>query len=547
MVVIGLLQDNPPKHLLLSTKPLNFLHPPGMRCKCLILTQRQDIHLITPPSSSKAIEAALSQIPSLTSLPLPKPDILAPEGLSQNTGTAEILRLPEVQVAITGDFLILPCDLVCEVAGESLLEAWMIEQSGLGGAAASSIDYLGPKIGLGGEKGGRRGGLGVWFQTKGEESVKGEETDFVITTSLPQPNVPPPEGSARSNMSKVLFATTTDTLRDITEEKKGFPIRHGLIRKHGKIRMLANHRDAHAYFFPHWVLEFVKRNEKFDSISEDVVGWWAKAGWQDGLPNKLSASDIFDRQDDPNGGEVGSNPSDSIEDEVDLASLSTTYTSKLHIKSSNSSSIASQALANSDQPSERLKPQFPPMFAYVHPSTSPTPLIRRVDTPALLLSTSLYIATQRPADPSSPSTPYSHPSPYGTTTSIAPQTTITNSDCLLGPNTTVETHAVIKATVVGANCHIKKGARLTRCLLMDEVVIGEKAQLTGCVIGKMARVEGACVLGECQVQPRYVVNEGTEAKGEVFMISGLDDLGDEEMAEGDGEVLGDEDNGLSLV
>lgn len=545
MVIVSL-QDNPPKQLLLSTIPLNSLHHFELRCSCLILTQRQDIHLITPPSSSKAIEAALSQNPCLTSLPLPKPDILAPEGLSQNTGTAEILRLPEVQAAITGDFLVLPCDLVCEVAGELLLEAWMIEQSGLGGAAVSSIDYLGPKMGLGGEKDGRRGGLGVWFQTKGEGSVKGEETDFVITTSLPQPTVPPPEGSPRSHMSEVLFATTTDTLRDITEERKGFPIRHGLIRKHGKIRMLATHRDAHAYFFPHWVLDFVKRNEKFDSISEDVVGWWAKAGWQNSLPNKLGASDIFDRQDDPTGGEVGSNPSDSIEDEVDLISLSTTYTSSLHIKPSTSSSTTSQALADSDRPSEKSKTQFPPMLAYVHPSTSPTPLIRRVDTPALLLSTSLYIAAQRPTDPNAPSTPYSHHSPYGTPTSIAPQTTVTNSDCLLGPNTTVETHAVIKATVVGANCHIKKGARLTRCLLMDDVVIGEKAQLTGCIIGKRARVEGACILGECQVQPRFVVDEGTEAKGEVFMISGLDDLGDEEMAEADGEVL-DGDNEISLV
>jgi len=446
-----------------------------------------------------------------------------------------------VQAAITGDFLVLPCDLVCEVAGDSLLEAWMIQQAGLGGATAAGVDYLGPKMGVGGEKGGRRGGLGLWFPTKGEGGAKGEETDLLITAPLPQPLVPPPEGSIQSHMSKAVYATTTDTLGDITEEKSGFPIRHGLIRKHGRIRMLTNHRDAHAYFFPHWVLDFIKRNEKFDSINEDVVGWWAKASWQVGLADKLGIHDIFDDTDDTKGGEMGSIPSDTIEDEIDLAALSTTYTSTLRPKSSNSSPVTSQSPTTSP-----TRTQIPPMLAYVHPSAPPTPLIRRVDTPALLLSTSLYIAALQPSNPNATPSPYTHPSPYGTPISIAPQTTITNSDSLLGPNTTIETHAIIKATVIGANCHIKKGARLTRCLLMDEVVVGEKTQMTGCIIGKRARVEGACVLSECEVQPRYVVPEITEAKGEKFMVSGLDDIDDEEMGEGDEDGLGDGTEGSQL-
>ena len=512
---------------------------------CLILTQRQEIHLVTTPSSSKAIEAALSQIPSLTSLPLPRTDIIAPEGLSQNTGTAEIFRLSEIQEAITGDFVVLPCDLVCEVAGESLIEAWMIQQAGLGGAGASHIDYPGPTLGLGGEKDGRRGGLGVWFQTKGESSVKGEETDFLITASLPQPAAPPPEGSARSHISKVVYATTTDTLGDIIEAKEGFPVRYGLIRKHGKIRMLTNHRDAHAYFFPYWVLDFIKCNDKFESISEDVVGWWAKAGWQDGLADKLGAQKIFDSTEITKEGETGSNPSETLEDEIDLASLNTTYNSRLRAKPLGSSSIRSSSPTESKPQTLPTAASFPPMLAYIHPSTpSSTSLIRRVDTSALLLSTSLYIAALQSSSTDISNSPYLHPSPYGTPISIAPQTTITSSDCLLGPNTTVETHAVIKATVIGANCNIKKGARLTRCLLMDEVVIGEKAQLTGCIVGKWARVDGACILGDCEVQPRYVVNEGTEAKGEKFMISGLDDLADEDSDGGDAEGVDDEDSGM---
>ncbi|KAL9117262.1 MAG: hypothetical protein Q9187_006202, partial [Circinaria calcarea] len=335
-----------------------------------------DINLITPPSSAKVIEAALSQNPHLTSLPLPRADILAPVNITQTSGTAEILRQPEVQAAVTGDFIILPCDLICGIAGEALLEAWMIQQAALGGgAAAGSLDYLGPKMGSGGEKGGRRGGLGVWFQTKGENSIKGEETDFVITAPLETPIVSPPEGSLRSNISKLVYSTTTDTLRDITEEKKCFPIRHGLIRKHGRIRMLTTYRDAHIYLFPHWVLEMVKKNETMDSISEDVVGWWAKAGWQNGLGEKLGLREIFYP---PEGkeGESGSHNDGLVEEDMDLSSMSTTQTStnlRSEPKPSPRPSFASRVSAptpdaSTTEPSLSKPPlTIPPILAYIHP------------------------------------------------------------------------------------------------------------------------------------------------------------------------------------
>ncbi|KAL9606944.1 MAG: hypothetical protein Q9167_008089, partial [Letrouitia subvulpina] len=216
------------------------------------LYKNPDITLITPPSSSIAIEAAISRNPHLTSLPLPRADIIAPKSLSQNTGTAELLRLPEVQAVIDRDFLILPCDIVSELSGESLLESWMTQAANVIGSRS-----------LG-------GGLGVWFDTRGEHAVKGEETDFVITTQLPKPIVPPPETSLRPYLSKLLYSTTTDTLRDIMDEKKIFPIRRSLIRKHGRIRLLTTHRAAHIYLFPRWILDFVNRNPKLDSISEDV-------------------------------------------------------------------------------------------------------------------------------------------------------------------------------------------------------------------------------------------------------------------------------------
>lgn len=485
---------------------------------------------MTPPSSLQAIQNALAQNPHLTSLPAPKPDILAPPDLSQNTPTAEILRQPEVQAAITGDFLILPCDLVCELPGESLLEAWMIQQGGLGGSSFGFNGYGGPKMGLGGEGGGRRGGLGVWFETKGEDSAKGTETDFVITTSLPQSAARPPEGSLRPHISKLLYAATTDTLRDITEEKKGFPIRHGLIRKHGKIRMLTRHRDAHIYLFPYWVLDMIKQNQTFDSISEDLVGWWAKAGWQDGLTDKLHLRQILDpssSSDDVKDSEIGTHPGSSIEDGIDLASMSSTHTSTLQGPPSDS---------------PKTKPSFtvPPILSYVHPSSAsskPTALIRRVDTPHLLLHTSLRLASLAPTtDPTS--TAHSHQQKISPEASIAPHTNIHAPTTLIAPNTTVATHAVIKTTVIGANCEISEGVRLTGCLLMDGAAVKGKSVLQGCILGRRCHVGAGSNLRDCEVQEGFRVPEGTEGKGEKFMVfEGLESGGDVDEEGG----MGDED------
>lgn len=415
----------------------------------------------------------------------------------------------------------------------------MIHQGGLGGASLASEGYGGAKMGLGGEGGGRRGGLGVWFETRGEDSTKGVETDFFITTSLQQPAAPPPEGSLRPHISKLLYATTTDTLRDITEEKKGFPIRHGLIGKHGRVKLLTTHRDAHIYLFPYWVLDMIKRNEHFDSISEDVVGWWAKASWQEGLAEKLSLREVFDPTfsfEEGKDGENGSHANGNIEDEIDLASMSSTHVS---------------ALKQKDVKNPPLS--VPPFLSYIHPKPTtsiPSPLIRRVDTPHLLLHTSLHLATLPPSTnpppnvyPSGPS-PLSHPQKIAADPSlIAPHTNIHAPTTLIAPNTTVATHCVIKSSVIGANCVIEEGVRLTGCLLMDGVTVGEKAVLQGCILGRRCVVGKGSNLKECEVQEGYQVKEETEAKGEKMMVfEGLEEeVGEEEdVAGGDGIVLGHE-------
>ncbi|KAK2802272.1 hypothetical protein FQN49_008898, partial [Arthroderma sp. PD_2] len=94
-----------------------------------------NITLITPPTSQSVLKTALSQNPHLTSIQFPTPTLLAPADLSLTTGTAELLRLPEVQACIKTDFIVLPCDLICDLPGQSLLEAWMMTQGSLDGTA----------------------------------------------------------------------------------------------------------------------------------------------------------------------------------------------------------------------------------------------------------------------------------------------------------------------------------------------------------------------------------------------------------------------------
>lgn len=422
----------------------------------------------------------------------------------------------------------------------------MVQQSPLDAGASSHAPSANPsswsKPSAPGSSGrGRKGGLAVYYETRGAGHVKGAETDFIITTSLPSPPAPSPETSLRPHISTLLYATTTDTLNDITAAQKGLPLRHGLIRKHGRIRMLTTHRDAHIYLFPHWVMDWVAQNERFDSISEDVVGWWAKAGWQDGLAQKLhlgaqgvrSNADAL-REGFEDGGAANRTGGGAGRSawkggvEIDLASMSSTHTSEL-------------AKADGDK-TETETTAPPKMLAYIHPTPAndpnatppkPSSLIRRVDTPSLLLSTSLHIASLSPPLPSSSfsssspsaSSPLAHASSISPSATIAPHTTIHESSTLIGPNTEVAKHCTIKACSIGSNCVIEAGAKLTGCLLMDGAVIKEKAVLQGCILGRRSEVGKGAHLEDCQVPEQYAVPGGREAKGEIFSV-GLEDDGE---------------------
>ncbi|KAI9741791.1 MAG: hypothetical protein M1834_000177 [Cirrosporium novae-zelandiae] len=490
------------------------------------------IHLITPPEAAPALQTALSQNPHLTSLPLPKPTVLSPPSLGLTTGTASLLRIPEIASTITSDFLVLPCDLITTISPTSLLETWLIHCSGLGGATGGSASQPGPKMALGGEKTGRRGGLGVWYPTKDVEgAIKKEETDFVATTPLPPPTSTPPSGSLRPHLAKIVTSMPTDTFNDKIELSHTYPVRRSL-PKHGRVKYLHTYRDAHIYFLPHWVLEFVQRNPEFENISEDVIGWWAKATWQnDKLAQKLHLREILETKTTPDKYETYSEP--IAEDEIDLASLSTTHptTTTTGTTTTEAASPIPPILGYLPPP-----PSTPPSTTTHEPLSEIPQLLHRVDSTPLLLSLSLTLAKLPPS-----SHPLSHPSKLTTPSTIHPHTTITTTDVLLDSNVIVSEHCIIKSSVVGSSSSLLASSRLTRCLLMEAVEVGERATLTGCILGRRCRIGKGSRLTECEVQEGYVVPDGTEAKGEKFMASEF------LQEEGDGGVgSGGEGEGLDL-
>jgi translation initiation factor eIF-2B subunit gamma len=498
-----------------------------------------DITLITPPESAPPLEAALATNPALTSLPNPRPEILSPAGLTQTTGTGELLRLEQVQKCITTDFIILPCDLISELEGTKLLQQWMT----LNPLPASS------------KKGRKQGGLALFYPTHGLEgiSTKKDETDFLASVPISSSAVPQPQGSLRSNIEQIVINMPTDTLNDKLEEDKGFlRLRQSLMEKHARVKMRMKHRDAGVYVFPKWVKDFARANDRFDSISEDVLGWWAKAEWQEGLAEKLNLREALEDE-KPMESSGMDGMQDDQEEDIDVSLLSST-----------------KAAAPPSQPTPKLAARaggaqlqqtpinIPQLLAYVQPAPS-SPLIRRVDTSAQLLAISLYLAKQ-PLEH-----PLSHEQKIHPSAQQEHQSQVSQKDSLVGENVTLGFRANIKESVIGANCEIGKNARITRSLLMEGCIIGDDAILTGCIIGRRARIEGKkpaegvaesgssdkgkrnkgdddgerTRLTDCEVAPGYVVEAGTEAKGEKMMAFDSEDLEDEEMDDGgeDGDML----------
>ncbi len=236
----------------------------------------------------------------------------------------------------------------------------------------------------------------------------------------------------------------TDALNDLTDAKHGFPVRHSLLRRHPRVRMLTTHRDAHIYIFPHWVMQLITKNERLEAIGEDVVGWWAKAGWQKGLSEKLGFDGIFQQEDaqDERGsahGEPDSPKKAGPEElQVDSAGGGKPVTAR----------EVNDHIRNSDILPEPDQDLVPPFLAYVHPAQASAPLIRRVDTAQLLLQTSLLLAKLPSHEEAGfdKASPFAHARKVAYPEGIKPRTTITRPrQLVLAENVMVEEKTSIKS------------------------------------------------------------------------------------------------------
>lgn len=376
---------------------------------------------------------------------------------------------------------------------------------------SASLDDL---VGDSQSQGSRSGGLSVYYQTKTETPIKDEETDFVATVPLPPASILPPKGSLFPNMAKVVYSMPTDSLKDLAEEKKGLPIRHGLLRQHPRVKMLTTHRDAHIYIFPHWVMQFIKENERLETIGEDVIGWWVKATWQKGLSTKLGLDGILQRPSkggsDGQASPGGNNPSSGT-DNLRVDSRATDAPNPV-VSVRNSSGDDSQSTPGDG--AVATEAPVPPLLGYFHPAGPSAPIIRRVDTAQLLLQVSLQLAkipSLEETGSDAPASPFAHSRKVAYPEGVKPRTTITKHDSLVADNVTVQEKTSIKECVVGANCQIGEGAKLSQCLLMDGVVVGKNCKLTKCILGKRSELGEGCVLTECEVQENLLV----EAKSEL--------------------------------
>lgn len=402
------------------------------------------------------------------------PRIISPKHLTHNSGTAEILRMSEVVAVLSSDFVVLPCDFVTDMDGTTLVELFL---------------SLSPENPL-------RGGMGLWYQATGTSALKGEEPDFIATTQLANTKL-----GRRSNdgltYSRLVVAMPADALNDVLDEGAGLRIRKSLIQANPALKLLRSCRDAHVYFLPHWILNFIALNKSIDSISEDVIGLWAKASWQPSLAAQLGFEDL--------------SKTECSEIDIELAGLLQGSDSE---PNDNGSNII---LA-------------PPIIAAIQSSVGgTTPIIRRVDTPTLLLSISRQIARLPTQDEASGTiNPLAHAVRITSPKMVAPRCTTGKLDSLLAHQVDMQEKSMIKDSVIGPGVVIGPSGRISGCVVMEGSNIGPGCSLEDTVVGRRCNIGPRCRLKDCVIQDRYTMAPETEAKDQTFSTgAGLEEWPDE--------------------
>ncbi|EGX46618.1 hypothetical protein AOL_s00097g522 [Orbilia oligospora ATCC 24927] len=490
--------------------------------------------------------------------PLQKPKIVGAASPGSRTGTADVLRHPQVYNHIKKDFMILSCDSICEIPATTIIKEWMLLPETVGD---------------------KKGALGVWYEVKKE---KGVERDTIITGPVPRYDL---ESHLRTTEARTDPTTElTYLLQNFgsrTDDGKGdIEIRRSLFKHHPKVMYHSLYRDAHIYIFPAWSLKFILNNprSKLKSIKDDVLTWWAKAGWQgSGLQaHNLGILDILSGEDGDDGRKSDSLSMASYHDDevteadvekfLGLSSMgqsgySTTpgagkrkeintrgwFPTKNKIPSPADSPISN---SSEEKVFKKIKKPaynglFCPGVAVFKPKMTitplaTTPLIRRVDTLPLYLSTCLELARN----------PTYNTKPIHSSAVIDSKANVSNIDSMVGSGTKVEGKVLVKRSVIGKDVKIGASAKIQGCVILDGAQIGAGCKLEGCIIGRHATIGENSTLTSCQVVEDIYLRNGTVEKNQLITESSLPES-DEEMDDvfdggndgaGDGEYESSEED-----
>ncbi|KAK6506038.1 hypothetical protein TWF506_010963 [Arthrobotrys conoides] len=482
--------------------------------------------------------------------PLQKPKIVGAASPGSKTGTADVLRHPQVYNHIKKDFMILSCDSICEIPATTLIKEWMLLPETVGD---------------------KKGALGVWYEIKKE---KGVERDTIITGPVPRYDL---ESHLRTTEARTDPTTELtyllQTFGSRTDDGKGdIEIRRSLFKHHPKAMYHSLYRDAHIYIFPAWSLKFILNNPrgKLKSIKDDVLTWWAKAGWQgSGLQaHNLGILDILSGEDGDDGRKSDSLSLASYHDDevteadvekfLGLSSMGQTSTKSgagkrkeintrgwFPTKNKVPSPIDSPISNSSEEKvfKKIKKPAYNGLFcpgiAVFKPRMTitplaTTPLIRRVDTLPLYLSTCLELARN----------PAFNTKPIHSSAVIDGKANVSNIDSMVGPGTKVEEKVLVKRSVIGKGVKVGASAKIQGCVILDGAQIGAGCKLEGCIIGRHAIIGDNSSLTSCQVVEDIYLRSGTVEKNQLITESSLPES-DEEMDDvfgGGNDGAGDEED-----
>ncbi|KAK7206371.1 nucleotide-diphospho-sugar transferase [Myxozyma melibiosi] len=117
-------------------------------------------------------------------------------------------------------------------------------------------------------------------------------------------------------------------------------------------------------------------------------------------------------------------------------------------------------------------------------------------------------------------------------------------DSLIGIGTEMDEKTNVKRSIVGADCKFGRECRITGCVIMDGVTVGNGVHLDNCIIANGVSVEDKVRLSGCTVEGRYIVSMGTQSKNEVlrgYSAEGLLDSDSDAIESYDSDEDSDED------